>query len=106
MTLQKFTERIANSFLERIIQSFIILTGIKDVFVGTDATGFKITTCSQYYIERIHIRRKYSKISIGADVLKQIICNIKIRYSSKLDNVDFQPVISKIADILPVSVLK
>lgn len=42
---QKFTERIQNSLLEKVLQSFIVLSDIIHAFVGIDATGFKITTC-------------------------------------------------------------
>ena len=52
-TLQKFTERIQNSLLEKVLKSFIILSDIIHAFVGIDATGFIITTCSQYYSVRI-----------------------------------------------------
>src|SRR5437763_11760778 len=78
-TLQKFTDRIKNSLLEKIISSFIVISGTKHIFVGIDSTGFKITHASQYYTERTRYRRKYAKLSIGADVLQQIICTIKIR---------------------------
>ena len=40
--------------------------------------------------------KKYAKLSIGADVLKQIICNIKIRRApTRHDNIDFRPVDNK-----------
>lgn len=38
--------------LEKIISSFIILTGTRHIFVGIDSTGFKVTHASQYYTER------------------------------------------------------
>ena len=80
-TLQKFAARINGTLLERIISSFILLllTNIRKIFTGIDSTGFKITNASQYYTERTRYRRKYAKLSIGADVLQQIICTIKIR---------------------------
>ncbi|MBV9176381.1 MAG: hypothetical protein JO297_05035, partial [Nitrososphaeraceae archaeon] len=78
-TLQKFTDRIKNSLLEKIISSSIVISGTKHIFVGIDSTGFNITRASQYYTERTGLRRKYAKLSIGADVLQQIICTIKIR---------------------------
>jgi hypothetical protein len=85
-TLQKFTERINGTLLERIISSFIILTNIRQIFVGVDSSGFKGTHASQYYTERAKLRRrrrrrrrKYIKVSLGVDVLKQIICAVKIR---------------------------
>ena len=71
-TLQKFTDRIKNSLLEKIISSFIVISGTKHIFVGIDSTGFKITHASQYYYtDRTELRRKYAKLSIGADVLLQ-----------------------------------
>src|SRR5438874_12111679 len=36
-TLQKFTERITGTVLERIISSFIILTKIGQLFIGIDS---------------------------------------------------------------------
>ncbi|MGC2598773.1 MAG: hypothetical protein WA395_11665 [Nitrososphaeraceae archaeon] len=40
-TLQKFTDRINNSLLEKIISSFIVISGTKHIFAGIDSTGFK-----------------------------------------------------------------
>ena len=40
-TLQKFTDRIKNSLLEKIISLFIVISGTKHIFVGIDSTGFK-----------------------------------------------------------------
>ncbi len=106
-TLQKFTERVNGTMLEKIISSFIIiLTNIRQIFVGVDSSGFKATHASQYYTERANLRRKYIKLSLGADLLKQIICTIKIRRApTRHDNVDFRPLITKIAKILPLSVV-
>ncbi|MGB8034296.1 MAG: hypothetical protein WCF03_10805, partial [Nitrososphaeraceae archaeon] len=79
-TLQKFAARINGTLLERMISSFILLfTNIEKIFTGIDSTGFKITNASQYYYtERTGLRRKYAKLSIGADVLlRQILCTIE-----------------------------
>ena len=84
-TLQRFTERISGTLLEKVMSSFIILTKIGQLFVGIDSSGFKATYTSQYYAERVKLkrrrrRRKYIKLSLAAaDVLQQIICTIKIR---------------------------
>jgi len=81
-TLQKFTERISGTLLEKIISSFIILIKIGQLFIGIDSSGFKATHASQYYTERAKLtrRRKYIiKLSLTADVVQQIICTIKIR---------------------------
>jgi hypothetical protein len=105
-TLQKFTDRINNSLLEKIISSFIVISGTKHIFVGIDSTGFKITHASQYFTERTATRRKYAKLSIGADVLQQIICTIKIRRApTRHDNIDFKPIITRASNILPLSVV-
>ncbi|HEX5186653.1 MAG TPA: hypothetical protein VFV86_07155 [Nitrososphaeraceae archaeon] len=52
--------------------------------------------------------KKYAKLSIrAADILKQIICKIKIRRAStKHDNIDFKPIITtRIAKIKSLSVV-
>jgi hypothetical protein len=56
--LQKFTVRINNALLEKIISSFIVISGTRPVFVGIDSTGFKITHASQYYTERTGFGRE------------------------------------------------
>ena len=78
-TLQKFTNKINIVMLGKIISSFIIFTNARHIFTGIDSTGFKITHASEYYTSRAKLRKKYAKLSIGADVLKQIICNVKVR---------------------------
>ena len=45
-------------------------------------------------------------MSIGADVLQQIICNIRIRRApTRHDNIDFKPIVKRTANILPLSVV-
>jgi hypothetical protein len=74
--------------------------------VGIDLTGFKIILASQYSTNRIGLRRKYAKLSIGADVLQQIICTTKIRRApTRHDNIDFRPIITRISEFLPLSVV-
>ncbi|MGA9169846.1 MAG: hypothetical protein WBZ20_06850 [Nitrososphaeraceae archaeon] len=108
-TLQKFADRINNVMFGKIISSFVVLTGTRriHIFVSIDSTGFNITRASKYYAERAKLRRrKYAKLSIGADVLKQIICNIRVRRApTRHDNTDFKPVITKTSEILPLSVV-
>jgi len=107
-TLQKFTDRINIMLLGKIISSFILFTGTRHIFAGIDSTGFKITYASEYYRKRETLRRrkKYAKLSIGADVLKQIICKIKIRRApTKHDNIDFKPIVKRISKIKTLSVV-
>ena len=65
-TLQKFTERISGTILEKIISSFIIFTNIGQLFVGVDSSGFKATHASQYYTERAKLRRRKYKAIISS----------------------------------------
>jgi Transposase DDE domain len=105
-TLQKFTDRINILMLGKIISSFILFTGTRHIFAGIDSTGFKITHASEYYTNRVKLRKKYAKLSIGADVLKQIICNVKIRRApARHDNMDFAPTVTRISKIKPLSVV-
>jgi hypothetical protein len=106
-TLQKFAARINGTLLEKIISSFILLLdNIRKIFTGIDSSGFKSTHSSQYYAERTRLRKKWiKKLSIGADVLKQIICTIKIRRApTKHDNIDFKSIITRTSEIKPLSV--
>ena len=105
-TLQKFTDRLAGTILERMISSFIalLLNNVSHIFFGIDSSGFKSSHSSQYYTERAQLRKKWIKLSIGADVLKQMICTIKIRRApTKHDNVDFKSIITRTSEIKPLS---
>jgi hypothetical protein len=106
-TLQKFTDRINGAILEKIISSFIILINIRQIFFGIDSSGFKAIRASQYYVEKTKLRRrrrKYVKLSVGADILQQIICATKIRRApARHDNVDFQPIVERASKIMPMS---
>jgi hypothetical protein len=104
--MQKFTDRINNSLLRKIISLFIVMSGTTHIFVGIDSTGFKITHhASQYYSEVTILIRKYAKLSIRTDVLQQIICNIRIRrVPTRHDNIDFKPMITSTSNVLPLSI--
>jgi Transposase DDE domain len=108
-TLQKFTERISGTLLEKVISSFIILTKVRRLFVGIDSSGFKATYASQYYAERVKLKRrrkKYIKLSLAVDVLQQIICTIKIRRApARHDSIYFRPLVIKISELVPLSVV-
>jgi hypothetical protein len=104
--LQKFAARIKGTVLEKMIASFILLTDVRQIFLGPDASGFNPTHASQYYTERAELRRGWVKLSIGGDMLKQVICAIKIRRApARHDNVDFKPLVERAAAILPLSVV-
>jgi hypothetical protein len=107
-TLQKFSDRINIIMLGKIVSSFILFTGTRHIFAGIDATaGFKITHTSEYYTSKERLRKKYAKLSIGADVLKQIICNVKVRRAptTRHEIIDFAPIVTRISKIKSLSVV-
>src|SRR5215203_3458769 len=94
-TLQKFAARISSTVLGKVISSFILLLlNISKLFIGIDSLGFKLSTALQYYMDKSKTQKKYLKLLLGAEVLYQIICDIKIRRApTKHDTIDFQPIV-------------
>ena len=92
--------------LAKIISSFILsLTYINRLFIDIDSSGIKITNASHYYIDKAKLRNKYLKLSLSADLLSQIICTVKIRRApTRHDNIDFQPLVIRTSEVLPISV--
>jgi len=104
-TLQKFAARMNGTLLYRIVSSFIMLTKIRRLFVGIDASGFRSSNASSYYTDRAGIRKKYIKLSIGAEVREQVACSLKIRRAPKHDTIDFKPIMERASNILPLSIV-
>ena len=79
-TLQKFTDRI-NIMERKDNLIFYPLYRYKTHIYGYRFDWIQNNTCIRVYTSSIAKLRmkKYAKLSIGADVLKQIICNIKVR---------------------------
>jgi hypothetical protein len=94
------------TILAKIISSFILsLTYLNRLFIGIDSSGFKVTKASHYYTDKAKLRNKYLKLSLSADLLSQIICTLKIRRAPTIhDNIDFQPLIIRTSEVLPISV--
>ena len=63
------------------------------MFVGIDASGLRSSNTSSYYTDRTGIRKKYIKLSIGAELKEQVVCSLKIRMAPKHDTIDFRPII-------------
>ena len=52
------------------------------------------------------LHKKYLKLSTGVEVLSQIVCSIKIRRApTRHDTIDFQPIVERTSEILPLSVV-
>jgi hypothetical protein len=107
-TLQKFAARISGTILAKIILSsfiLLLLNYVNSLFIGIDSSGFKVTKASHYYTDKSKLRNKYLKLSLSADLLSQIICTVKIRRApTRHDNIDFQPLIIRTSEVLPISV--
>jgi hypothetical protein len=61
----------------KMLESFVMHTKIKNIFAGINSTGLSHGQSSYYYTKRAKLRRKFVKISICADMRRQIICDIK-----------------------------
>ncbi|MDE1818497.1 MAG: transposase, partial [Thaumarchaeota archaeon] len=55
------------------------------------------------YTKRLKLRRKFVKISICADMRRQIVCSIKIRHRRRHDSVDFVPLLEQSVKLAHVS---
>ncbi len=104
-TLQKFAARMNGTTLYRIISSFILLTRVRKMLMGIDASGFKSSNASSYYTDRAGIRKKYIKLSMGAELREQIACSLKIRRSPRHDTIDFRPIMIRASSIMPLSIV-
>ncbi|MDE1817957.1 MAG: hypothetical protein KGI19_05090 [Thaumarchaeota archaeon] len=77
-TLQKAAARLTHGILIKMLESFVMYTKIRKIFAGIDSTGLSHGQASWYYTKRLKLRRKFVKVSICADMRRQIICGIKI----------------------------
>ncbi|HLC72983.1 MAG TPA: hypothetical protein VJH37_05370 [Candidatus Nanoarchaeia archaeon] len=106
-TLQKATQRLNVSFLEKIMAGFILLTMTIHVRTGIDATGFQLTRASAHYTTVLKKSRKarrkikkYLKLTTFVDLDKQLIIAHKIRRSPRNDTIDFVPAVRKGKNVL------
>ena len=108
-TLQKFADRI--SIVHCLERNFLHSSYLQVLDTHICRYRFNwiqgdIWIIRILYTERSKLRRrKYTKLSIGADLLQQIICNIKIRRATttRHDNVDFKPIVTRTSGIMPSS---
>jgi len=113
-TLQKFTDRITGIIHSGKDNYFFFHSPYNNcqtniawnrlIWIQANPTHHSI-----YYTERSGLRKKWiKKLSVGGDMLKQIISTtIKIRRSPKRhdNNTDFQPIITRTAEIRPLSII-
>ena len=104
-TLQKFASGINGTLMYRIVSSFILLTKIRKLFVGMDASGFRSGNASSYYTDRARIRKKYIKPSMGAELKERVACSLKTRRAPKHDTMDFRPIMERASNMMPLSIV-
>ena len=104
-TIQKAAVRLSHGMLLKILESFIISARIRKMFAGIDSTGLSHGQASYYYTKRAKLRRKFVKISIAADMRRQLICGIKIRHRRRHDSVDFVPLLQRTASLVPIETI-
>ena len=101
-TLQKFTERINGTVLERIISSFIILTNDQTNIRWNRFVWLQSNPCFTVLYRKSKTKeKKIHQTIIRADVLQQIICTIKIRRAPTRHDtyIDFRPLVTKISEL-------
>lgn len=104
-TIQKAAARLTHGMLIRILESLVISAKIRKMFAGIDSTGLSHGQASYYYTKRSRLRRKFVKISICADMRRQIISSIKIRHRRRHDSVDFAPLLQRTVQLVPVGMV-
>ncbi|MEM3065363.1 MAG: transposase [Candidatus Nitrosotenuis sp.] len=104
-TIQKAAARLTHGLLLRILESFVMYARIRRMFARIDSTGLSHGQASYYYTKRAKLRRKFVKISILADMRRQIICGIKIRHRRRHDGVDFVPLLRRTGRLVPIGVV-
>ncbi|CAE6486929.1 transposase [Candidatus Nitrosotenuis uzonensis] len=76
---------------------------IRKIFAGIDSTGLSHGQASYYYTKHLKLRRKFIKVSILADMRRQLIYGIKIRHRHRHDSIDFVPLLERAVRLVPIS---
>lgn len=104
-TLQEAAARLTHGMLIRIPESFVLQTRIRKMFAGIDSSGLSHGQASFYYTKHCRLRRRFVKISICADMKRQIVCGIVVRHRFRNDSVDFAPLLERAVRITRVGTL-
>ena len=88
--------------LVKMLESFLAYCQIVRMLAGMDATGLSHGQASYYYTKKFKLRRKFVKMTILADLRRQLVCGVKIRHKRRSDSVDFLPLLERLASLVPV----
>ena len=101
-TLHKAAQRIRNSFIVKVIASFVKRTKSQRTRAGIDATGLQPTRASSYYTRVVKKDRKkrrkirkHLKLSTVVDLNHQLPMSFKVRRGPASDHLDSVPLVRK-----------
>ncbi len=103
--MQKASARLTHGVLLKMLESFVIYCQITRMLAGMDATGLSHGQASWYYTKRFKLRRKFVKMTICADLRRQLVLGIKIRHKRRFDGIDFVPLLERLTPAWCVSIL-
>ena len=111
-TLHKAAQRLRNSLIMRIVESFVRRTKSKSIRAGIDSTGLQPTRASVYYTtvlkkdkKKRRKIKKHIKLSTVVDLDHQLPICFKIRRGPASDHWDSQPLVRKAHRIKPIKSL-
>jgi hypothetical protein len=81
-TLQKAATRISEILLHIAIGRFIGMVCPGKIFAGVDATGFEDGHAASYYTYRCSLRKSYTKLSTGSDMVTQLVIAVVIQHDT------------------------
>ena len=95
-TLQKAAARLRHGMLLKMLESFVIYCQVVRMLAGMNTTGLSHGQASYYYTKKFKLRRKFVKMTILADLRRQLVCGIKIRHKRRNDMYDFAPLLRRL----------
>ena len=104
-TLRKYTKRLPEGLLDRVIGELgAILTG-PDAVLAVDATGYSLSNASRHYVKRLTqmgsketVVRDFAKVSLAADTGSKAILACDVSTSHTGDVRRFLPVLGAVRD--------
>ncbi len=106
--LRKFARRLKAKWWHTALAGCVGLAGLKDVCSGIDGTGHSKLKGSRHYYKRTgkKVKKKDFVKVVGLDDLTtQLVLAVKIRKKARHDNVDFKPMVNRVARFTDLDVV-
>ena len=94
-TINKFTKRIKQLWLENMIVKMV--TSTRASLVAIDGTGFSLNVSSPYFCTIAGERNQFMQTNVAAEVKQRLIVGVKLRRKKRNENIDV-PYLMKQAD--------